>query len=170
MPKAETTTGTDIEAKLIAAEQRYFDFIHNSLEGIWRFELDEPIPTSLPLSKQLKLVFKGAYLAEANDAMAKMYGLESADQIIGARLSDLMDKNAPQNIQYFKAFIASGYNLQGKESEEVDVNGNKKYFLNSLVGVIENDAVIRAWGTQLDVTPQHQTTEALKQSQERQIG
>ncbi|MDB5181374.1 MAG: domain S-box, partial [Candidatus Saccharibacteria bacterium] len=36
-----------------------------------------------------------------------------------------------------------------------------------LVGVIETDAVIRAGGTHLDVTPQHQPTVALKQSQER---
>jgi signal transduction histidine kinase len=163
----ETNVDSNIEATQSATEQRYLAFIHNSLEGIWRFELDAPIPTSWPRRKQIEAVFRYAYLAEANDAMSKMYGLKSASQLIGARLSDLMSKNVEQNRRYLEAFITSGYNLQGMESEEVDAKGNKKYFLNSLVGVIEDGAVVRAWGTQLDVSRQHQMTAALKQSQER---
>lgn len=165
MPKSKPPS--DIEFKLRATEQRYQAFIHNSLEGIWRFELDHPIDTTLPPDEQIDLVFKYSYLAEANDAMAKMYGLRRASQIVGSRLTDLMDRNVQQNIDYLRAFINSGYNLQGVESEEIDHKGRTKYFLNSLVGIIEDGKVQRAWGTQLDVTKQHQTTIALQKSQEK---
>lgn len=165
MPAA--SIGKNSELQSSATEQRYLAFIHNSIEGIWRYELEKPIPISLTPSDQIELVFERAYLAETNDAMARMYGLSSASQLIGTRLSDVMDKNVEQNIQYLEAFIASGYNLQGMESEEIDAKGEKKFFLNSLVGVVEDGCVMRAWGTQLDVTKQHQTTDALLRSQER---
>lgn len=158
---------SNIESKLQASEQRYQAFIHNSLEGIWRFEIDTPISITLPVDEQIDMVFKHAYLAETNDAMARMYGLEKAEQLVGVRLTELMDRNIPQNIAYLKAFIASGYNLHGVESEEVDTSGNTKYFLNSLVGIVVDGKVQRAWGTQLDVTDQHKTTAELQRSQER---
>lgn len=158
---------SSIESKLQASEQRYQAFIHNSLEGIWRFELDMPVSITLPVDEQIDMVFEHAYLAETNDAMARMYGLENAGQLIGVRLTQLMDRTVPQNIAYLKAFIASGYNLHGVESEETDSSGNTKYFLNSLVGILEGNQIQRAWGTQLDVTDQHKTTAELQRSQER---
>ncbi len=158
---------SSIEAMLKESEQRYQAFIHNSLEGIWRFELEEPVPVTLPVNKQIDLVFEQAYLAEANDAMARMYGMRKAEQLVGTRLTQLMDRSVTQNTEYLTAFIASGYNLHGVESEETDANGNTKYFLNSLVGIIEDGKIQRAWGTQLDVTSQHAVTAALQRSQER---
>src|SRR6185436_263774 len=45
--------------------------------------------------------------------------------------------------------------LVGAESRDVDRDGNAKHFVNNFIGVIENDHIIRAWGTQRDVTEQH---------------
>lgn len=157
----------DIEAKLRASEERYQAFIHNSTEGIWRYELEKPIPIDLPADKQIKLMYKYGYLAEANETMAKMYGLNSPKELVGSRLGDLVVETEPQNIAYLKACIDSGYNLRNTESQEVDSDGNTKYFLNSLVGIVENGALRTAWGTQLDITEHHQTTEALRASEAR---
>ena len=38
-------------------EERYRAFIANSSEGIWRFELEQPIPVTLNDDEQLALVF-----------------------------------------------------------------------------------------------------------------
>ena len=67
------------EEELRRAEQRYRTFIAQSTEGIWRFELEEPIPTDLPAQEQIDRIYRDAYLAECNDAMAQMYGFEHAD-------------------------------------------------------------------------------------------
>ncbi len=149
------------------SKERYQAFIQNSSEGIWRFELDEPIPTSLSPKEQIKRMYKHAYLAETNVATAKMYGYRTVKPLIGMRLGDFLVKSDPRNQQYLEAFIASGYNLTQIESHEVDKKGKDKYFLNSLIGIIEGDYVVRAWGTQQDVTQQKAASDALTRSEER---
>lgn len=148
-------------------EERYQAFIKNSQEGIWLVEVDRPIPTHLPVSKQIALMYKHAYLADANLAMARMYGFRSVKPLIGLRLGDLLIESDPQNTAYLTAFVKAGYRLSGVESHEVDRHGQPKYFRNSLTGSVENGLLIRAWGTQADVTEQRQTEIALRQSEER---
>jgi PAS domain S-box-containing protein len=148
-------------------QEKYQAFIKNSSEGIWLCEVDTPIPTSLPPRKQIRLMYERAYLADANDAMAKMYGLKSAEELIGARLSDLLIESDPQNTAYLTAFITSGYRLSGAESHEKDVNSDHRVFRNSLVGIIEDGKLLRAWGTQQDITAQHKTDQDLRKSEER---
>lgn len=148
-------------------KERYQAFIQNSSEGIWRFELDKPIPISLPPNQQIARMYKYAVLAETNTALAKMYGFKSARPMIGMRLTEFLIESDPQNRQYLEAFIASGYNLTQVESHERDKKGNDKYFLNSLIGVVENGELVRAWGTQHDVTDQKAAGQALQLSEER---
>jgi PAS domain S-box-containing protein len=147
--------------------EQYREFIKNSSEGIWKVSLDKPISTKLPANKQIKQMFELAYLAEANQAMASMYGFKSAKEMIGLRLHELLVKDDPENIEYLKAFIASGYRLSGVESHETDKNGKDKYFRNSLVGNIKDGMIAFAWGTQQDVTDERIAMDALKKSEER---
>ncbi len=162
-----TKKTTSIEQELRASEERYQAFIRNSNEGIWRFELDKPIAVKLPVSKQIELMFKHAYLAEANEALAAMYGVKSVRDLLGTRLSEFLLPDDPKNIAYLTAFVKSKYSLSGAESHEVDSHGNQKIFRNSLVGFVENDKLVRAWGTQTDITEQHLTLAALRASEER---
>ena len=152
--------------RLKASYEDYRSFIAGSSEGIWRFELEQPIPATLPVDDQIEQMYEFAYLAECNNAMARMYGYDSADQILGARLEDLMPKN-PKNIAYFRALHANGYSLNDVESSELDRFGNAKVILNNLSGIIENGMLVRAWGTQRDITAQKQAEEALRASEER---
>jgi PAS domain S-box-containing protein len=149
------------------SEERYRAFITNSSEAIWRFELERPIPVNLAEDEQIEMLFKNAYLAECNDAMAQMYGYETADQIVGARIGDLLVRSDPRNIDQLRAFRRSGFNLMDLESHEVDRDGNTKYFLNNLTGILENGAVVRAWGTQRDITERKRAEQALRESEER---
>jgi PAS domain S-box-containing protein len=152
--------------RLKASYEDYRSFIAISSEGIWRFELEQPIPVTLSADDQIEQLYQFAYLAECNNAMARMYGYDSADQILGARLGDLMPKN-PKNIEYFRALHANGYCLNDVESSEVDRYGNAKVILNNLSGIIEDGMIVRAWGTQRDITAQKQAEEALRASEER---
>ena len=55
-----------------ASYEDYRSFIAISTEGIWRFELEQPIPVTLPVDEQIERLYQFAYLAECNNAMARM--------------------------------------------------------------------------------------------------
>jgi PAS domain S-box-containing protein len=146
-----------LEDALRRSEERYRAFVRNSSEGIWRFELEEPIPVDAPEDEQIARAYRHGYLAECNDAMARMYGRERAEEMTGARLGDLLVRTDARNVEFLREFIRSGYRLMEVESHEVDKEGRSKYFLNSFMGVVENGHVVRAWGTQTDVTVRRET-------------
>ena len=128
------------------SDDRYRAFVKNSSEAIWRFELERPIPLTLSADEQVEMLFKYAYLAECNDAMAQMYGYDSADKICGARLRDLLIRSDPHNIAMLLRLRESGYHLSDYETHELDRHGNSKFFLNNLTASLENGAVVRGWG------------------------
>jgi PAS domain S-box-containing protein len=151
------------------SEARYRSFVGQSTEGIWRVELEQPIAVDSPANEQLEHFYRHGYLAECNDAMARMYGYERASDLVGARLADLLVRDDPRNTDYLLEFITSGYRLERAESHEVDREGQPRVFQNSLVGTIDHGTMSRAWGTQRDVTPEieaRQQAEAANQAKD----
>ena len=155
----DVTDRNHAQRELQRSEERYRTFVRQSSEGIWRFECSEPIPISASVEQQIELLYRHGYLAECNDAMARMYGLDRAEQIVGARLGDLLVRGEPANVAYLKAFVHSGYRLADGESVERDRHGNVRYFVNNLVGFVEDGKLVRAWGTQRDVTDRKRAEE-----------
>ncbi len=153
------------ERRLRDSEERYRSFIEQSTEGIWRLELEEPVPTELRPDEQVERFYRHGYLAECNDAMARMYGYTRAEEIVGARLGDLFPPSIRENVEYLKAFARSGYRLTEIEFEEADRHGDTKHFLSNLTGIVEDESLVRVWGSQRDITESKRAEEALKQSE-----
>lgn len=134
------------------SEERYRHFVQYANEGIWRFDIREPIDTHLPTEEQIHLIFERAYLAECNLAFAQMYAVESQESLIGTPLHQLLVPNDPQNRAMLKTFIQNNYRIEGFVSHERAVDGSERYFLNSFFGVVEGGKLVRAWGVQTDIT------------------
>ena len=149
------------EEALARSEERYRTFVAQSTEGIWRFELGEPLPVDLPQEEKLDHFYRHAYLAECNDAMARMYGYESAFELVGARMGDLMPRSEPGNLRLLAEVTRGGYRLTDGESREVDRNGDERVFVNNLTGVVEGGLLVRVWGTRRDVTEQRESEDLL---------
>lgn len=152
------------EQALIASEERYQHFIRQSTEGIWRIELTVPLSVNNTKEAQLDLFFQHAYLAECNDAMARMYGYEYSKDLQDFTLADFFARDADTEA-YLLHFIDSGYRVDDAVSKETDRFGNTKYFSNNFVGIIENGLLVRAWGTQRDITIQKTVEEKLARSE-----
>jgi PAS domain S-box-containing protein/putative nucleotidyltransferase with HDIG domain len=162
----DVTERKKAEKALQESDQRHRSFIANSSEGIWRLELDQPISTSLPEDEQVRQILNKAYVAECNDAIARMYGYEKAQDFEGTRLSKFTSIDDPLDRQIMKAFIRSGFSLADVESRTVDKEGKQRWFSNYLTGILDDGLLVRGWGVRRDITERKQVEENLAQSYE----
>jgi PAS domain S-box-containing protein len=134
------------------SEERYRAFIAQATEAVWRIELEAPIPVTLSEDALIDRLYADAYLAECNDAMARMRGLDSATELIGARLEDLLPRGEPSSEPMLRTFVRSGFRLSDAETRERDRTGQIRTRLHTLFAMVENGHIVRAWGTLRDVT------------------
>ena len=123
--------------------------------GMFRVDMDRPMPVDLPEEEQIRCILHDSFIADCNDAQAKMYGLNSAKDLIGRRMAEMVVPDDPKNIELTRQFIRSGYKVLHRKSYEVDVQGNPKVFLNSMTGVIVNGRLTTTLGVQSDITTRH---------------
>lgn len=151
-------TATDIhdlkrtEEQLRRSDERYRAFVGNSSEGIWCLEFDPPIETSQDTERQIDLVYEHGRFVECNDAIAAMYALPSAADLIGQSLARFLPPAEPGSRAYLAAIIGNGYAIRDAESQEVGADGAPRWFLNGVSSVVEDGHLVRSWGTQRDIT------------------
>lgn len=121
-------------------------------EGTFRVDMDSPLPVTLPEEEQIERILRGTFVADCNDALARMYGLSSASDLIGKRMSDMLAPDDPKNVELTRQFVRSGYRARRRKSYEADIWGNPKVFLNTMTGVVVDGKLIATWGRQSDIT------------------
>jgi PAS domain S-box-containing protein len=154
------------EEALRRSEESYRMFISQSSEGIFREEMDAPVSIDLAEDELVHHILYDSYMAECNDALARMYGLTSGQEFIGKRLTEMLPPEDPHNIELTREYIRSGFRVLDRESHETDIHGNPKVFANSMIGTVENGMLVRAWGIQRDITEKVKLEESRQKAEE----
>jgi len=164
----DTTTKKELELNLKNLVNIYSSFIKYSSEGIYLFEMNQPMSTELPVEEQIRRLYNDGYIRTCNEAFAKMYGHTNINGMIGTDQKTLHGSDdTPENIQLIKNFIANGYRIVDEVTFESDIHGNRLYISNSVTGIIENGYLLRTWGIQRDITTQIIAQQKLEESEKR---
>jgi PAS domain S-box-containing protein len=164
----EITERKQAEEALKRREEDYRRFVAQSSEGIFREEMDQPVAVDMPEEELAHHILHDSYLAECNDAMARMYGFTSAQELVGKRLTEMLVEDDPRNLEMTREYIRAGFRVLERESHEVDIHGNPKVFRNSMIGIVENGKLARTWGIQRDVTEQIRAEEGQRKAEQSQ--
>jgi len=152
----------ETEQRLRLSEQRYRLFVEQNKDGIWRLEARTPIPVDLPEEEQIDRIYREAVVVEANDAFARLHGFRSGSELIGKSLEVFIPRTHPDYMDYFKTFIRSGYRLLDAVSRSVDTEGTISYYQTTFFGTVENGCLVRAWGSQRDITERLQSERKIR--------
>jgi formate hydrogenlyase transcriptional activator len=163
---ADITERVQAKEALRRSEENYRMFVSQSSEGIFREDMDKPVSIDLPEDELIHHILYDSYMAECNDSQAAMYGLKSGQEFVGKRLTEMLPPEDPHNIELTREYIRSGFRVLDRESHEVDVHGNPKVFLNSMIGIVENGMLVRTWGIQRDVTEKVKLEESRRQAED----
>jgi PAS domain S-box-containing protein len=162
--QTDVTERREADEALRASQERYRAFIALSTEGVYRFESNQDIPVTLPVGEQAERMLE-AVLAECNDAFARMYGFERAEEMLGRPLHSFLPRSDPKTLAFLRGFVEENYRLTEVETLEQDKEGGVHVFSNALFGVVNEGRLVRAWGTQRDVTAQRRAEAARRESE-----
>jgi len=155
------------EDALRLSEERYRSFIINSSEAIWRFEIEQPIATELPIDAQIEALYKYSYLVECNDAMARLYGHDRAEEMIGTHLDQLISISNPANLASVRMFVTNGYRLHNTNANLTNPLVGERIFSSSVIGLVINNFLLRFWGVQRDETEKYQAEQQIQHSRQQ---
>ena len=135
--------------------------------GFSGYAADCEIPANLPAEEQIALLIRHGYIAECNDALARMHGYEQAKELANKKIGILMDPEDPCTLEYLHKFIRDGYRVADYEQMERDHAGNARWFARSMNGVVQNGCVVHLWGVQRDITARRNEEMTIRESEER---
>ena len=149
----DITERKQAERALKESEERYRQFVSQVSEGVYRFESDQPVDINLMIEEQVDFIYDHMFVAECNDAFLKMYGIKDRSEMLGkSHLYFHGGRNNPVNREIMRDFVKNGYHIENAITNEIDSDGKHLVFSNNWMGIIENDHLIRMWGTQFDIT------------------
>jgi PAS domain S-box-containing protein len=155
------------KSDLQRSEERIRSFMEKSAVAIYCFELEQPIDISLPINDQVDLIYRHAFIAEANDTCAQLAGFERGADMEGLHLTEIMPRTFPENVTQLKRLIRAQYNLANLEFIEVCPSGKERILLSNSVGIIEDGRLLRAWSMGLDITQIRTAEQKLKEAERR---
>jgi PAS domain S-box-containing protein len=134
---------------------------------MWRLELAQPVPLSLPEQEQIDMIYRFGYIAECNDAAARNAGRTSAEELVGLRIGDLAPQPDTKMLEEFRSALRSRFRLTTMEIRRTK-DGHPTYRLRSFFGIVDDQGALRRiWFLTRDVTELRRAEMSLAASENR---
>ena len=158
------------EKKLVSSiaekEKRFSAYVKHANEAIWCINFVPPIQLDSPQSQQVQGVFDNGIFSEANDAVARAYGLTNSREVIGRPLSEFMEQSNPRNVERMIEFVHNQFHIENLVSYEKTAHGTTSIIVNNIAPGIQDGQVRYIWGASLDITDLFEAQEELARSRE----
>jgi len=150
----------------IKSEQRYRTFVETISEGIWHADLERPVTTSTRPDMQVEYISTHARIVDSNQVMEGFVAAAGLSDLEGRPLGDLLADHG-----ILREFVENGYRLRNHEYAVRLPDGTKRHYVLNAVGTTERSALVRIWGSVVDVTERVQLERrmlsALEEQQQR---
>ena len=151
------------------SEERHRAFVALNPDALWRIEFEPPVPTSLPEQEQLERIYRDGYLAECNEALARMLGVKTVKELIGRPVHDLDPLSNPSVRNATLHAIRSGYRFNTVETGPFGRDDKVRYMLRSQWGIVEDGMLLRIWGSTREITDLKLSEMAFDASEQRMV-
>ncbi len=150
---------------LSTSDDRYKNYVRHSSEAVWRIELGEPMPMTLPVPQQIEWLKSHAYIAECSSTYEMLHArFAPRDTPVNTWLSDvpwagiLMDS--------LQRVATHEYVMQDL-SFTVRKGGNTEHWVANFHGVLQDGKLLRIWGVARNVSDLVRANERLRLGQQR---
>jgi len=153
--------------RIRGSEERYRAFISQISEGVYRLDLPGDLDINIPPEEQIDYLYNQLLIGECNPLLAKMYGYQSVDELTGKKLKELRRKREnPDLYEFISQFVHNNYKIRNIEIRE-QIDQQEKYFNHNIIGIIQEQKLIRVWGTLQDITPMKEKEKEIIRQKEK---
>ena len=154
------------EIALKESSERHRVFFEESPLLNWQFNIHPPMPIDLPIDKQIDWILHKSQLSMVNEGF-----IQSLRGPLDIRMEATLYENWGSKEDHgrvtVREFINQGYSLKMYETLENTVHGDLAWSIINCFGVIENNHLIRIWGTTMDISDRKQSEVDLRESEEK---
>jgi signal transduction histidine kinase len=150
-------------ARLRTSDARYREFVQFSTEAIWRVELKSPMPLTLPLEEQVQWLRQHAQIAEFSQSYRD---IDPAAQY-GAALPWRSELAWCAVVESQLSEVSQHGVSKGELRIASDARDQRRTFMVSFYGVVQQGALRRIWGVARDISELMKLNTRLLREQER---
>jgi PAS domain S-box-containing protein len=151
------------EEALRSSEERYRRLMTMSSEGVFRYEFSTPVPVNTSEREQAELILQRGIIAECNDSLARIYGYDKAEDMLGFRLDDMMVGTHEEKIEAIVWFIRAGYQISNLETQDRDRLGTTFWTSNSVFAFVEDGHLVWGWASVSHISDRKNAEMALQE-------
>jgi len=156
------------QESVLKLESRFVSLLDTTPNPVfcWAYSESLRMPTSVD---DLVSATGTATIVECNSAYVASLGKSSMAETIGTRVTDLFAGSDQTTFRaLIQAFVDADYSLREYELTYTDPDGRKHDLKMTLTGIVENERLVRVWGSQTDMRKFREAQSALRQRRDFQ--